>query len=416
MPLDSTIPQEVDVKARQAGGRKLEADSLLWKTLFPVDHLRIDGRVPVDKSAQYLTQSRLNSSRELIAVVFFPDSEASATSFDLLSKYLIGKGCVLLVYFFESDTDKESPPRRHGLIFPWGHRPKEHHPGRELYIIPLLASEPLPEFIELMDDLQLPKIRKHNYMIGVWVLTMGKLAPPLNVPISTPPVLPPTLISTISPSAVAADVSHQIPQQQPPLPLTPQLPSASPAPSTPAPQNLPFNLKEIVSLTPEEIHLMLHRLSTNGQIAIAPVAAQQPAAPVTMPSTMPSVVPPAAAPHQSWLGFPPLPPTYPPVAGQQPAAPHAPYVPPPYEQYGTGAPPPPLPPLAGHQYDTFNRGGERGHRGRGSARGRGRGYQHQQSDRQRDSGWAGRGRGRGRGGQSGASSDRQWGSSQRWNQ
>lgn len=100
MPLDSTIPQEVDVKARQAGGRKLETDSLLWKTLFPIDHLRIDGRVPVDKSAQYLTQSRLNSSRELIAVAFSPDSEANATSFDLLSKYLIDKGCVPLYTSF----------------------------------------------------------------------------------------------------------------------------------------------------------------------------------------------------------------------------------------------------------------------------------------------------------------------------
>lgn len=92
MPLDSAIPQEVDVKARQAGGRKLETDSLLWKTLFPADHLRIDGRVPVDKSSQYLTQSRLNVSRELIAVAFSPESQASAASFDLLSKYLIDKG------------------------------------------------------------------------------------------------------------------------------------------------------------------------------------------------------------------------------------------------------------------------------------------------------------------------------------
>lgn len=100
MPLDSTIPQEVNVRARLVGGRKLEADSLLWKTLFPVDHLRIDGRVPVDKSAQYLTQTRLNPSKELVAVAFSPESEGSANSFELLSKYLIDKGYVLsyLVY------------------------------------------------------------------------------------------------------------------------------------------------------------------------------------------------------------------------------------------------------------------------------------------------------------------------------
>lgn len=95
MPLDSTIPQEVDVKAQLAGGRKLDAESLLWKTLFPVDHLRIDGRVPVDKSSQYLTQTRLNPSKELIAVAFSPASETSAKSFELLFKYLIDKGCVV---------------------------------------------------------------------------------------------------------------------------------------------------------------------------------------------------------------------------------------------------------------------------------------------------------------------------------
>ena len=51
---------------------------------------------------------------------------------------------------------------RHGLVFPWGNRPKEHHPGRELYIIPLLSSDPVPDYMELLDDLRLPKIRLSN--------------------------------------------------------------------------------------------------------------------------------------------------------------------------------------------------------------------------------------------------------------
>ncbi len=92
MPLDSTIPQEVSVRARQTGGRTLGDDSPLWKTLFPVDHLRIDGRVPTDKSAQYLTAMRLNPAKELIAVAFSPDSDTSATAFDTLSRHLTTKG------------------------------------------------------------------------------------------------------------------------------------------------------------------------------------------------------------------------------------------------------------------------------------------------------------------------------------
>ena len=92
MPLDSTIPQEVSLVARQVGGRRIDGDSPLWKTLFPADHLRIDGRVPVDKSAQYLTQMRLNSTKELIAAAFSPDSESSNVGFDTLSTHLIAKG------------------------------------------------------------------------------------------------------------------------------------------------------------------------------------------------------------------------------------------------------------------------------------------------------------------------------------
>ncbi|GJE91188.1 hypothetical protein PsYK624_073370 [Phanerochaete sordida] len=411
MPLDSTIPQEVDVKARQAGGTKLEADSPLWKTLFPVDHLRIDGRVPVNKSAQYLTQSRLNVSRELIAVAFSPESEASAASFDLLSKYLLDKG-------------------RHGLIFPWGHRPKDHHPGRELYIVPLPASEPLPEFVELLDDLQIPRIRKHSYMIGIYVLTKGKLAPPPNMPPPNVPAtnspIPPTPTPTLTGLAPAGSGQHPIqPPQVPPIPLQPQLSSSTPPiPSAPAP--ISSGLPEIAALTPEQIQLMLRTLSANGQMPIPPLSAPQlpPAAPqmppgTLPPTTMPGAIPPAAAPPPQWAGFPGPPfSSFPPAAGPQHAMPHAPYAPPPFEHgpppYGYGAPPP-----AGHQYDSFDRGGDRGHRGRGGGRGRARGNQHnqhQQGDRPRDSGWGGRGRGRGRGGQPGGSPERQWGSPQRWNQ
>jgi hypothetical protein len=91
MPLDSMLSQEVSVTARQIGGRTLEGDSLLWRTLFPTDHLRIDGRVPTDKSAEYLTQMRLNPHKELFAVAFAPPAQSSTESFATLSKYLIGK-------------------------------------------------------------------------------------------------------------------------------------------------------------------------------------------------------------------------------------------------------------------------------------------------------------------------------------
>lgn len=91
MPLDSTIPQDVPVLARQMGGRVFENTSPLWGTLFPTTTLRIDGRVPVDQSSQYLLQMRMNSTKELIAVAFAPKPEPESLAFKFLMDHLLGK-------------------------------------------------------------------------------------------------------------------------------------------------------------------------------------------------------------------------------------------------------------------------------------------------------------------------------------
>jgi hypothetical protein len=91
MPVDSSVSQELRVVARQIGGRSLASDSPLWRTLFPLDHLRIDGRVAVGSSAQYLLASRLNSAKELIAVVWTPVADPDMTALKTLSNFLINK-------------------------------------------------------------------------------------------------------------------------------------------------------------------------------------------------------------------------------------------------------------------------------------------------------------------------------------
>ena len=92
MPLDSAIPQEVALVARQIGGRILGNNVTLWQMLFPTHELRIDGRVPVEKSAQYLTQVRLNPSKELIASAFSPAPGVDSTGFHGLKHHLLSKG------------------------------------------------------------------------------------------------------------------------------------------------------------------------------------------------------------------------------------------------------------------------------------------------------------------------------------
>jgi len=91
MPLESNTPTEIPVLARQMGGRPVEHNSPLWQTLFPSIQLRIDGRVPIDKSAQFLLQMRMNSSKELIAVAFSPQTGQQKAPYKSLIDYLLGK-------------------------------------------------------------------------------------------------------------------------------------------------------------------------------------------------------------------------------------------------------------------------------------------------------------------------------------
>ncbi|GLB41926.1 putative PHD-finger [Lyophyllum shimeji] len=354
MPLDSTIPQETPVVARQVGGRPLGNDSALWKTLFPSELLRIDGRVPVENSGKFLLQMRMNAAKELIAVAFSPASESSDVGFRILSDFLIAKG-------------------RHGLVFPWGNRPKDHHPGRELYIIPLLSDSPLPDYMELLDDLRLPRLRKANLLIGIWVLAKGKLAPP-----PAPPAAP--AIPSLPQPQSRPDV--QLPLQSTPPPPFPPATSAPPAPSMPA-----TLAAEFATLSPEQIQLMIQTLTANATLPLPPAQPQLQRTPPPGQARPPTLMPPqphvpyhTPPPPQAWgnqgQGYGPM---YPP-----PAAPANPPMPPP-----THTQPPPLSwdrpsePYLRHGHDRDDRGG-RGWRG---GRGRGRGRTSDIPQKPVDSGW-----------------------------
>ena len=301
-------------------------------------------------------------------------------------------------------TDTDWPHfRRHGLVFPWGNRPKDWAPGRELYIVPLLSIEPIPEYMELLDDLRLPKQRTSNYLIGVWVLNKGKLAPP---PASAAPAPPPPVqgAPTVQLPQALLDLLPSLTQQTQTAPQ-----SAAPPPAQ-LPENNTALAAEVAQLTPEQIQLMLRTLSSTALAPQPPVpSASPPIVPPTIP-TIPAI--PGMPMHQS-------PPPLPPQQGiplqpwlNQPAGYPPPYQPPPANMYPGQGPPPPHPyPGDMHQeyYERDRPGprgrydgpGDRGHRG-GRGRNRGRSHNRDHShDRPRDSGWKSRGRGRGGGGPSG---------------
>lgn len=356
MPLDSSIPQETPVLARQMGGRPIEAESPLWKTLFPSDLLRIDGRVPVENSAKFLLQMRMNPTKELVAVAFSPASEGDS-GFKALSDFLIAKG-------------------RHGLVFPWGQRPKEHHPGKEMYVIPLLSGDPLPDYMELLDDLKLPKQRTSNYMVGIWWLTRGKLTPPPSLPTVTPTPAP-TSVATSTTGNIFSPTAPPAQSTTPPTPLQMNPALTLPSQIASLAATLSVDQKalaaEIASLSPEQMEIMMRALAAS---SVASSALPVPPLSVPAPSQLPPIPPappiPRFSPTSSQPPWPPSIPNYPSV--------------PPFPSTSTTAQS-----TFSHQNRPHNdagRGGGGRRGGNGGGRGnRGRNRSDEWSRRPTDSGW-----------------------------
>jgi len=318
-------------------GRDLGTSALLWKPLLMHSKkgcVWIEGRVSTDRSTKYLMTARMNAGKELIAVMLVPDEkdENARVKFGALVDTLIKKEYV------------PHPPRRrrndlltlvhsrHGLVFPWGTQPPSSAPGRDMYLIPLKPSSALPEFIELLDRASsVPKRRERDAILGVYVLTKGKLVvppPTPPVPVATPvPAAPPPAVANLIQSqggisSLLSSVFGSLPPQPgPPQPIPAFAPPPQPVQMQPPPTSTLAALSsDLQNLTPEQINLILQGLS--GKAALPPsLPPSQPqgwpvpypgAAPV--PQSYPPAIPPSNAaypPHgQSPLGRSPLQHTY----------------------------------------------------------------------------------------------------------
>ena len=68
--------------------------------------------------------------------------------------------------------------RRHGVVFPWGSPPPPDAPGKELYLVPLHPSDSVPEYLQLLDHVQLPDPRNTTMVLGLFVLHRPKAHAP----------------------------------------------------------------------------------------------------------------------------------------------------------------------------------------------------------------------------------------------
>ncbi|KAF8323552.1 transcription factor S-II, central domain-containing protein [Cantharellus anzutake] len=181
-----------------AGRPKGYQDFSFWSSMFPRPFVRVDGRVNIDAANTYLLNSRLNTGRELVAVEMVPSDPQHEATFNEIVAVLTSK-------------------RRHGVVFPWGNPAPPDAPGKELYLVPLQPSDPVPEYLQLLDHVQLPDVRTATVVLGFFILHRSKVSiaqPATNIPVSAQAtrengtasnVLQPSVPSGIDISSITAE-------------------------------------------------------------------------------------------------------------------------------------------------------------------------------------------------------------------
>ncbi|WVF67639.1 hypothetical protein IAT40_002397 [Kwoniella sp. CBS 6097] len=173
-----------------------KAPALDYSILLPRRTIEITGRVPTKDSLQFLSDSRLNPTKELVTVVFTLDAKANdeeATTWEEMIAYHIGRD-------------------RHAIYLPYGNKGRVPPGGaKELYMIPLRPSDPSPDITDLIDGYSLPATgRTSSVFLGVFVSNKASPQPapvpapsnrsaiPVAAPGPTPPI-PPTTAPAASP-------------------------------------------------------------------------------------------------------------------------------------------------------------------------------------------------------------------------
>ncbi|KAA1098674.1 hypothetical protein PGTUg99_001197 [Puccinia graminis f. sp. tritici] len=191
--------------AVQVGGRPIGTDGLTWSKLIPTDTMAVAGRLPVKDSTNYLVQSHFAPSRELILLELKPNLNGPP---ELPSPERVLQHQQNLIEFF---TKKG----RHAVV---AVNEKAKQAVRDIYLVPILRQDPLPEFVQLLDDVSIPEStpRARDMMVAVMVLSKGgapsawKSAPTL-----------------MNPSTSSSSVSVPTPNHQAQVQVAPPLTSSA---------------------------------------------------------------------------------------------------------------------------------------------------------------------------------------------
>lgn len=218
---DMIVPEEGGFPAFgvQVGGRPFGAAPMIWNQLMPRG-LTMDGRIPTSVAVKYLVECSFAPSRELVVVALLPDQTGPSEFFPHkpAGPSCLAKHARIIQFYVRRD--------RIGVVAP----PQTiKHIVKDVYIIPLRKDEAMPEYVDLLEEHNVPEtgVREEDMLLCVLVIQKNTL---------------PSQPSTPSTQPVAAT-------------------SAIPFPSS---ETSNLDTPSISSLNPSSLHALLQASDTNG--------------------------------------------------------------------------------------------------------------------------------------------------------
>ncbi|WVQ72688.1 hypothetical protein IAR50_002248 [Cryptococcus sp. DSM 104548] len=285
----------------------------VFPLILPHPNIEITGRVPTKNSLKFLKEMRMNPAKELVCGLFSLGEGASEGE----------KGR------WEEMVEDYLSRDRHAIYLPYGQHPP---PGaiKEIYMIPLRPADSLPDFIDLIEGLDMPREGRTGSLF-LAVLVGNRKPPVVSRPSVQKGVTPPHdpraprgVPRASSTSSHAASTSSSLPAPPPSLPSRPQaentLPPSLPVTVQPDPVAAASPLAGIQN---EKLQALMASLNPTALAGLAPLQPPLPTVSPSLAGSGPDVhhvgysprgqshgfTPPNAAGHGAHNGTPPM---YPP--------------------------------------------------------------------------------------------------------
>ncbi|RUS28759.1 hypothetical protein BC938DRAFT_481476 [Jimgerdemannia flammicorona] len=175
---------QFEAVALQIGGRLNNGNdvSVMWEGVLSASTIAVEGRIPVDRVTDYLTQTQFSSTKELTLIEFRPVIEDSVVTG--VNEAEVDGG------FTEEGSDKireakmdDNSARFDTLLEYFSSRSRfgvvgvKHMPiVKDMYIVPLRKDAPLPDCLVTMEHQLVEGNRDRNMMLGIVVV--NKKLPP----------------------------------------------------------------------------------------------------------------------------------------------------------------------------------------------------------------------------------------------